>query len=201
MLYSMSSDKNDTRTKILEATWKLLEEHRGQGASMGQIAREAGISRQAVYLHFASRTELIIATTLYVDEVKGLDARFDRFREAETGIAKLEACIDVWGNYIPEIIGMAKTLLATRETDEATAAAWDEVMGCLRDVCRETIDVLAEEGNLAPEWSRGEATDLFMAMISVNAWEELTVESGWTNAEYVERMKKLLKRALISNSS
>lgn len=193
----MSSDKNDTRTKILEATWKLLEENRGQGASMGDIAKAVGISRQAVYLHFASRTELIIEMALYVDEVKGLDARFDPFREAKKGIEKLEICVDVWGNYIPEIIGIAKAMLATRETDEATAAAWNEVMGCLKGVCRETVDVLAEEGNLAPEWTREQATDLFMAMISVNAWEELTLESGWTNAEYVERMKKLLKRALI----
>ena len=68
----MSSDKADTRTRILEATWRLLEKRCGQGVRMSDIAKEAGVSRQAVYLHFESRKELIIATTKYVDEVKSL---------------------------------------------------------------------------------------------------------------------------------
>ena len=196
----MSSTKNDTRKKILEATWKLLEESRGQGASMGEVAKAASISRQAVYLHFASRTDLIIATTLYVDEVKGLDARFDAFRAAKTGIERLDLCVEIWGNYIPEIINIAKALMATRETDEATAAAWDEIMGCLREVCRETLEALDKEGILTPQWPLDVATDLFMAMISIQNWEQLTTECGWSQAEYVESMKTLLKQMFVRKS-
>ncbi len=112
MLYSMSSDEIDTKTRILEATWQLLEQHHGQGVNMSDIARAAGISRQAVYLHFASRTDLMIATMNYVDEVKGLDERLNLFNSAKTGIELLEACVDVWGNYIPEIYGLAKAARA-----------------------------------------------------------------------------------------
>ena len=103
----MSSKEIDTKTRILEATWQLLEEHRGQGVNMSDIARAAGISRQAVYLHFTSRTELMIATMNYVDEVKGLDERLNLFNSAKTGIELLDTCVDVWGNYIPEIYGLA----------------------------------------------------------------------------------------------
>ena len=62
-----------------------MEQRHGLGVSMGDIAKAAGISRQAVYLHFASRTELMIATTNYVDEVKGLNERLNRFKAATTG--------------------------------------------------------------------------------------------------------------------
>lgn len=190
----MSSEELDTKTRILEATWKLLEQHRGQGVNMSDIAKAAGISRQAVYLHFASRTELMIATMNYVDEVKELDERLNLFNSAKTGIELIDACVDVWGNYIPEIYGLAKAMLMTRDTDEAMAAAWNNSMNCLREVCRATIDTLESEGKLVTGWSPKEATDMFMTMISINNWEQLTIEYGWSTEQYISWMKTLLKR-------
>ncbi|HEB59916.1 MAG TPA: TetR/AcrR family transcriptional regulator [Gammaproteobacteria bacterium] len=194
----MSSDERDTRTRILEATWRLLEAHPGQEVKMAEIARAAGISRQAVYLHFASRAELLIATTRYVDEVKGLDARLARLGEATTGVEMLEACVEVWGNYIPEIYAIARALMRAKETDEAAAAAWNGTMGCLRDVCREVIDTLDREDRLAADWSPDEAVDLFFTLISIPNWEQLTIEHGWSTVKYVEHMKLLLRRAFVA---
>lgn len=196
----MSSDKNDTKTRILEATWQLMEQRRGQDVSMSEIAKAAGISRQAVYLHFASRTDLMIATTNYVDEVKGLNERLKKFQSATTAIELLETSVDVWGNYIPEIYGLAKALMRTRETDEATAAAWNGSMGCLRDVCQETIEALVGEGILASEWSKKEAIEMFCTLISINNWEQLTIECGWSNTQYISRMKTLLKQTFVEKS-
>jgi len=84
-----------------------------------------GISWQALYLHVDSRTELMVATVEYVDEVKGLNERLKQFKTATTGVELLEMFVDVWGNYIPDIYGLAKALLNTRETDEATVSAWN----------------------------------------------------------------------------
>lgn len=193
----MSSDEIDTRTKILSATWRLMERHRGQGVRMIDIAKAAGISRQAVYLHFGSRTELMIATTQYVDEVKGLNERLKHLQAATTGTELLEACVDVWGNYIPEIYGLAKAMLSTRETDQATAAAWENNMSCLRDLCREIIEALAHEGMLSPEWSQSEAIEMLWTMLSFHNWEQLTIECGWSTTQYIDWMKTLLKRTFI----
>jgi AcrR family transcriptional regulator len=193
----MSSSELETRDRILEATRRLMEEHRGQGVRMRDVAEAAGVSRQAVYDHFGSRTKLLVETTHYVDEVRGLEERRRRFREATTGVERLEAYVEFWGNFIPEVYGMAKALLAVRETDEAAAAAWDDRMGAVRESCRTTIEALHREGRLAREWSRGEAVDLMWTMLSIRNWEQLTLECGWTNSQYVGRMQKLLKRALI----
>ena len=51
----MSSENLETREKIMRATWKLLEESGGSGVRMSDIAKAAGISRQAVYLHFLTQ--------------------------------------------------------------------------------------------------------------------------------------------------
>src|SRR5918992_4014379 len=193
----MSSSDLETRTRILEATRQLMEEHRGQGVRMRDVAEAAGISRQAVYDNFGSRANLLVETTHYVDGVRGLEERRRRFREATTGVGRLEAYVEFWGNYIPEVYGMAKALLAVRETDEAAASAWDDRMGAVRESCRNTIEALHRDGMLAPEWSRDEAIDLMWTMLSIRNWEQLTIECGWSIGQYVGWMQTILKSALV----
>jgi AcrR family transcriptional regulator len=175
----------------------LIEERRGQGVRMRDIADAASLSRQAVYDHFGSRAKLLVATTHYVDEVRGVRERRRRFQAATSGVERLEAYVEFWGNYIPEVYGMARALLAARETDEAAAAAWDDRMSAVRESCRITIEALHRDGMLAPEWTCDEAIDLMWTMLSIRNWEQLTIECGWSTSEYISRMQKLLKRALV----
>jgi AcrR family transcriptional regulator len=193
----VSSGELETRTKILEATRRLLEECRGRDVRMRDIADGAGISRQAVYDHFGSRAKLLVETTHYVDEVTGLEERRRRFRDATGGVERLEAYVEFWGNYIPEVYGMARALLAARETDEAAAAAWDDRMGAVRESCRLTVEALQRDGMLAAGWSREEAVDLMWTMLSIRNWEQLTIECRWSQDRYVGGMQELLKRALV----
>ena len=58
----MSSDRINTKTHILEVTWSLLESE-NKAIRMANIAKIAGVSRQALYPHFPSQAELLVATT------------------------------------------------------------------------------------------------------------------------------------------
>src|ERR687894_2052019 len=193
----MSSGQSETRTRILEATWRLMEERNGQGVRMRDVAEAAGISRQAVYDHFGSRADLMVETARYGDEVRGLDERLRRYRAATTGVEQLEAFVEFWGNYIPEIYGIARALLAARETDEAVAAAWDDRMGVVCEACRDIIERLHRDGTLASWWPRDEAADLLWTMLSIRNWEQLTIECGWTTNQYVGWMQELTKCAFV----
>ncbi len=164
---------------------------------MGDIAKAVGISRQALYLHFASRTELLVATTHYVDEVRELHERNSAWRAATTGLELLETYVAFWAHYIPEIYGLGSALLAVRDTDEAAGAAWDDRMISLRRGCRRTVEALERDGTLAPQWSLDEATDIFWTLLSVRNWEQFTTECGWSPEAYTERMQRLLKGALV----
>ncbi|MDH5446598.1 MAG: TetR/AcrR family transcriptional regulator [Gammaproteobacteria bacterium] len=194
----MSSEEIDTRTRILDAAWRLLEQQQGQGVKMGDIAKAVGISRQAVYLHFPNRTDLLIATLSHVDEVKGLDKRLAQLEAATNSTEMLRACVEIWGNYIPEIYGMAKAMLQTRDTDEAMAAAWDSAMNCLREVCQQIIEYLASENRLSSEWSVDQATDFFWSQLSITNWETLTKDCGWSQQQYIEKMTSMLLKVLVS---
>ena len=193
----MSSKTIETRTRILEATVRVLEEHGGRGVRMGDIAKETGISRQAVYLHFASRAELLNATTTYLDEVLDLERRLAPSRAAKCGVKRLALYIEFWGNYVPEIYGVAKALLLAQDTDEAAAAAWQDRMLAMRDGCRAAIKALHSDGKLAPGWTTKRATDVLWTMLLVPNWENLTVECGWSIQQYVRWMQTIAQRTFV----
>jgi AcrR family transcriptional regulator len=193
----MSSSGSKTRDCILEAAWRLMEERVGRNVRMGDVAKGAGVSRQAVYDHFGSRAELMVATVRYGDGVLGLNQRLRRYRAASGGVERLEAYVEFWGNYIPEIYGIARALLAEREGDEAVAAAWDDRMGAVYDACRDIIERLRRDGTLVPGWPTDEAADLLWTMLSIRNWESLTRERGWSVDHYVHRMQDLTKRVFV----
>ncbi|MEM1419467.1 MAG: TetR/AcrR family transcriptional regulator [Pseudomonadota bacterium] len=192
----MSSAESDTRTRILQAAWRLLEEG-AAGVRMSDIAKAAGVSRQAVYLHFPTRAKLLIDTTRYVDEVKNIDDRLAASRAA-TGIDRLDAFIQAWGDYIPEIYGISKALLAIQETDVDAAEAWRDRMRALMHGCAAAVRSLEETGQLRPDLSVGDASDLLWTLLSVRNWEHLRQDRGWSQEHYLDRTKWLAQRMLVA---
>ena len=93
------SETVDTRERILRATWRLLEERRGQNVRLEDVARAASVSRQAVYLHFGSRTTLFVETARYADESLKLMERIREACDAETGVVAIEAYVRFWASY------------------------------------------------------------------------------------------------------
>jgi AcrR family transcriptional regulator len=196
----MSSSESQTRARILTETWRLMEKSRGQGVRISDIARAAGVSRQAVYLHFGSRADLLVATVRYVDEAEGLNERLSGLREAKGGLQTLQAYVDFWGTYIPEIYGLAKALLLARETDEAAAAAWQDRMDVMREGCRLVIACIERDRALSPEWSTKEAAEILYSLLSIAVWESFTLESGWSNEQYIQHMQKILAQILLKHN-
>ena len=192
----------DTRERILRATWRLLEERRGQSVRLEDVARAASVSRQAVYLHFGSRTTLFVETARYADESLKLIERIREACDAENGVVAIEAYVRFWAGYIPDIYGLAKALLLLCETDEAAAAAWNDRMTALREGCLTILRQVNREGRLAiplaSPWTVETAADYFYVALSIPTWESLTIERGWSREEYVERVTLALKRALLA---
>ena len=191
----------ETRSRILEAAWKLLEDGGGGEVRMSDIAKKAGISRQAVYLHFPSRAELLIAVTLYIDEANEIDARLAASRGAATGIGRLDAYIEAWGNYIPDIYGVGKALMAMQETDSEARMAWEGRMLAVREGCEAAVDALAGDNKLSPDIEAEKATDLLWTLLSVRNWEQLTLECGWSQEDYVAEMKRTARKALLASQA
>lgn len=194
----MSSEKDKTRVRILKATWELLETKGAAEVRMIDIARSAAISRQAVYLHFDNRVDLLIATTKYIDQVKNIDDRLLPSRTASSGKVRLEAFIDAWGNYIPEIYRVAKALMNVRHLDKDAQEAWEGRMIAIREGCEAAVKALQKDGQLSESLKIPEAVDLLWMLLSVENWEFLTLRCGWSQEAYLNKMKSNALRMLVN---
>lgn len=194
----MSRKNLSTRKKILDSSLKLLEGVGADAVRMSDIAKLSGISRQALYLHFRSRAELLIATTRHIDEIKQVDKRLQSSRDAKTGVERLEAFIAAWGNYIPEVFGVIKALMAIQAQDEAARAAWDDRLGAIRHGCEAVVSALEKDGDLSHHLSNEEATDLLMCLVSVENWEYLICRCNWSQKRYLETIQTTAKKTLTS---
>ena len=152
-----------------------------------------------LYLHFATRTELLVAATLYRGDMLGVESRLEPSRAAKSGVERLRLYIEFWGNFIPEFYGVAKALMLAQDTDDAAAAAWHDRMLAMRDGCRAAIDALHADGALAKGWTKPKATDVLMAMLQVPNWEYLTIECGWSTREYIRRMQFLASQTFVKD--
>ena len=192
----MSSASPDTPTRILQATLSLLERPDAKLPTMSDIAKASGVSRQAVYLHFPSRTDVLVAATRYQDQTNDVNAALAPSRAARSGTERLDAFVTAWGNYIPKIYGVARAILAVADTDPEAAAAWNTRMGDMREGCAAAVQALAEDGTLPPNTDPGQATDLLWTLLSVRTWENLTQTCGWDQDSYLSTIRGLALAAL-----
>ncbi len=164
---------------------------------MGDIAKATGISRQAVYLHFPSRTDLLIETTKYTGDLLDVEGRLAPSRAATSGLERLRLYIEFWGNFLPEIYPVAKALMMAQDSDEAAAAAWQDRMVAMKDGCRAAIEALQADGRLADGWTRQKAIEALWTMLLVPNWENLTMECGWSKRDYIRRMQLVAERTFV----
>ncbi len=72
---TQSRDNRSRRTLILEAALEVLSRDGPAKASMTEIARRAGLSRQGLYLHFSSKDELTYQAARHAFEVAHANAQ------------------------------------------------------------------------------------------------------------------------------
>lgn len=193
----MSSGRG-TRDAILEAARARIERDGAGAVRLADVARDAGVSRQAVYLHFGSRAGLLVALVSHLDAQAGVAEAAQRWRaEGLTATARLDAFLAWWSGYVPRIRGVANALLAERAADAAADAAWRDRMRVLQRATRYVVDQLAKEDALAPIWEPADAADWLWALVSVQLRETLA-ERGWSNRRYAGALREVVHRALLA---
>jgi len=194
----MSTTSGGTRVAILDAARRLVTEPQRRGVSMAEIASAAGVSRQAVYLHFESRTQLLVALVRYVDEVHGFADMLCECERAPDGRKLLSEFIGAWAGYVSHITDVARAMRAEGATDNDAALAWRDRMRAFTGVCAGIVARLEAEGALANEWSSSDAADFLATMLSIGNWQELIEERGWSRQRYSLAMLRSVERTLLA---
>ncbi|WP_437289142.1 TetR/AcrR family transcriptional regulator [Sorangium sp. So ce406] len=193
----MSSKDGETRAVILEAARRLVTEPGRRGVSMAEIASAAGVSRQAVYLHFETRTQLLVALVRHVDEVHGFADMVRKCERAPDARAILSEFIGAWADYVAHITDVARAMQAARAADEDAELAWRDRMRGFTGVCAGFVARLQAEGALADGWSASDAADFLATILSIGNWQELIEERSWSRPRYVRAMRRSVEQSLL----
>jgi AcrR family transcriptional regulator len=197
-LYTVSRQKvgADTRARILDAGLRLLTMRGGAEVTMAEIAKATGISRQAVYLHFADRAELLVALVRHADEKRDLASSLKRLFSAANAVQALQIAAQVQAEMNPKIWAAARAVDAVRRHDEAAERSWQDRLANRLNNCQRIIDWLQREGSLRPGLPPETAAELLWAITSLHTWEDLVLGRKWGAKKYEQHVAETLVRAL-----
>jgi AcrR family transcriptional regulator len=185
------------RTAILDAARQLFENHDFSTVTLEEVAREAGVSRQAVYINFGSRAGLLVALVDHIDEIGGLPAKIAKVMESPSAAGALEALVDLRARYTPSIYQLATKVDAARRFDADAEASWQARMKYRHTHSLAVAQRLTAEGVIAAGWTEADAADLIWSLTSIRTYEDLVIDRGWSLSRYRQRIKAILVGTLV----
>lgn len=173
------SDVASTKDRILDNAWNLMRD-RGLDVTISDIASAAAVSRQAVYLHFGSRSGLLVGMARHRDRAAGMVERLSKLEHLEP-IEHFNGAVTAWLAHIHRLepVGLA-LYAASLQGDVDAAAAWTDRMADLREVLRHPIARLGQTRALGRGWTVPTATDWVWTSTHLTQWHHLVRERGWS---------------------
>jgi AcrR family transcriptional regulator len=172
---------------------------RGTEVSMAEVADAAGLTRQAVYVHFRSRGGLLVALVRRADERADIYARFREALAEPEPRERLDAFLSVWLDFVPAIHPVARSLMRARDEDSDAAGAWQDRMKSLRGGFTDLARSLKRDGVLSSEWTAPAAAEYLWAASSMQAWELLAVDCGWGEGRVSRVLRRTLAEAVLDD--
>ncbi len=190
-----SNRRSDTRVAILDAARKLFETQGYFGTGLDAVAKKAGVSRQAIYLHFESKDALLRELHARVNELDVTPA-FAQVWTATSALDALDAWVVASAEAIPKFLALANALSAGRHHDPDIEATWDAPMAGQYAQCRRLASWLQRDGVLGPRITTRYAADMLWHYTHIHAYEALVVERGWPVARWIGWLKSTLRHEL-----
>lgn len=185
-----------TKERLLDAAWSEATSQGIDELTLGKVAAKAGVSRQAVYLHFGNRATLLVELARRIDHTSGFRKRLAKARDNPPLLA-FRRSLEEWFSYLPIILPLHRVLEAGSLTGGDGAAAYRDRMQDWRDDLRITVAPLAEVGLLPRRWDVESATDWVWASVHPTTFHHLVTERGWTPARVATTTIETLERELV----
>lgn len=184
---SESTDPRALRTRkaLVDATLRLLNDHEVAELNVSQIVKEAGVSRQVFYQHFADRDALILAVAAdwVLDAYEHFSERFSIDQNFEASVVELASVVD------------GKNEAAVRLIDSPVHTMLDnEVQRVMQDTMREQLLPRSKEWGEADTELIADMSRVYVA--GMQRLIEQCVREGCT-AEEIGRRAEAVRRVLI----
>ena len=181
------SAKEMSHQAIVQAAWTMARDEGIASLTMSKIAKAAGLTRQAVYWHFQSRTNLLFEVAQFNDrQLEGAEIVFNGLAEV-SGAESLAAMLKVWLNSLPAAGPLLLALYSASLADDEAREALQARMKGLRDVIEEVfLKRIRAEGQLRDGVDITEAACFIYVMASPPSWQQITQCLGWNHDFYVD---------------
>lgn len=186
-----------TRAALFAAARGLIEEQGFEALSMAAVAERAGVSRRAVYLHYASRADLVTALFDYVSETEALADSIRPVWAAPDAAAALQEWARHLARYHPRILAVDLAAEHIRQSDPDAARHRDIVITDQRRACHRLATWLRDERRLAAPWTVQTATDMLWALMSSGLIKSLLADCGWSTRRYGDHLAVLLRATFL----
>jgi AcrR family transcriptional regulator len=195
MLDTMSSGgRPETRIQILEAARAVFEEFGYYDAGLGAVAKRAGVSRQAIYLHFESKADLLTALHLHIyatDVVPAIERQ--EITGAASALEALDAMIAVDVEVVSKVWRIHEALQIARrqhpEVEETLRPREEDRYAGLLDLGRR----LEREGALPAHIQARGFADLLWGLMGVGTYRSLVLERRWSHEEYQRWVRNTIR--------
>ncbi len=182
-------DAEPTRERILSAAWQMARERGSVQFTLAEVATRAGVSRQALYLHFDNRAGLLVEMARRIDHSSGFVGGIAAARK-RPALPGLRQVLRLWHEHLGEILPVARALEAAAITADEGAKAYHDRMRAWRETLRICVGELAEAGLLRREWTVDQATDWIWARTQPANYEYLVTQCHWPVETLTERTIK-----------
>lgn len=186
---------NATRRAILGAAEDLFAERGYAAITMGQIARQAGVSVATVYLYFPGKAAIVAAMANALTASPDLSVEQVE-READP-IRQLQIGVHIIRQLNERSWLVADILRSAQGKDETLAQVWTTWRQQHLDAVRRGMNAYQERGALRAGVELDEAVDAFYALFGTDVYRALVRERGWSPQHYEEWLFRLACRELL----
>lgn len=179
-----------SRLAMLDAARDLFLVHRFAGTTLAMVADAAGVSVQYVYKVFGNKAGLVKA--LFDLSIAG-DDEPTSVRDRPSIVAvrsepdphrKFERYGEHLATVGPRIMPILLVLRDAAASDTAAAEVWDELQRERLAGMTQFAQELQRDGHLREGVSRSEARDVLWTYNSLEVWDLLVTQRGWSAARY-----------------
>jgi AcrR family transcriptional regulator len=172
------SNETETKARILDAALACAQ--KDQGLTMAAVAAGAGLSRQAIYLHFPDRSALLAGLAVHLGAPQD-----PAVAAAPSARAALTALMARLAADYPRLRPVTRLLDGP--------PTWD---ASRLETCRHIAGRFRDEGALSRHLSPDTASDLLWSLTSLAVWEDLVMGRGWDSGRYRSHVTYLAVSAL-----
>ncbi|MFZ0214662.1 MAG: helix-turn-helix domain-containing protein [Candidatus Dormiibacterota bacterium] len=188
-----------TLAALLASAQAILEERGFEALTMTAVADRARVTRRTVYLHFASRAELVGALFDHVAGVVGLQESVARVWDAPDAAGALDAWAAHLARYHPRLLAVDRAVERVRHVDPDAAAHRKRVVAEKLRNCRRLVARLQAEGRLAAPWTGESAGDMLFALISSDLIEALIVDRRWSRERLARHLAVMFRSTFLAD--